>query len=351
VHLWGGVNAEFEKRKWGQANGYASTGSVIAGNRFLGDDLAFQFRGPGEVTLGSNQFVGVAKEIMGEPAYEVKPNSKLATTLVQPARFEVLGKTHPVGARPELRGRQNIVMTEWGPWNHVTPIARFIKSSGTAAVYEVLKVPVADLKTEIIGEHVKCAIEPIAGRTSDSRVTVLSTESGLCSYTLKIKAADRQLDSFTGTLISAKWQATFFKWANDADPRTNSAAYSKLAQGPTAVSDQLDELSFHYGMRGPSDLGISKKITDARLGQHHFGMIARTRLPLTKGNWQFGTLSDDGVRVSVDGKPVIDNWTWHGPTRDTGQLKLESDKTVELTVEHFQIDGYAVLEFSITRAQ
>ena len=78
-------------------------------------------------------------------------------------------------------------------------------------------------------------------------------------------------------------------------------------------------------------------------------MIARTRLSLEKGAWELSTLSDDGVRVSVDGKPVIENWNWHGPTRDTGKLTLASNKTVEIVVEHFQIDGYAVLEFSLSR--
>jgi hypothetical protein len=102
-------------------------------------------------------------------------------------------------------------------------------------------------------------------------------------------------------------------------------------------------------MRGPSELGISDKVTAAKFGRDHFGMIARTRLPLAKGTWELSTLSDDGVRVSVDGKPVIENWAWHGPTRDSGKLELAADKTVDIEVEHFQIDGYAVLEFSIAR--
>ena len=101
-------------------------------------------------------------------------------------------------------------------------------------------------------------------------------------------------------------------------------------------------------MRGPSDLGLTPKITAARLGQDHFGMIARTRLPLPKGTWELSILSDDGVRVSVDGKPLIENWGWHGPTRDTGKLTLDADRTVEIVVEHFQIDGYAVLDFSVS---
>jgi hypothetical protein len=59
-------------------------------------------------------------------------------------------------------------------------------------------------------------------------------------------------------------------------------------------------------------------------------------------------LSDDGIRVSVDGKPVIENWTWHGPTHDSGTLDFAADKTVEIVAEHFQIDGYAVLLFSLS---
>jgi hypothetical protein len=102
-------------------------------------------------------------------------------------------------------------------------------------------------------------------------------------------------------------------------------------------------------MRGPSELGISEKVTAAKFGRDHFGMIARARLPLAKGTWELRTLSDDGVRVSVDDKPVIENWTWHGPTRDSGRLELAADKTVDIVVEHFQIDGYAVLEFSLSR--
>ena len=40
------------------------------------------------------------------------------------------GSTHPVGARPELRGRQNIVMTEWGPWDHESPLIRTVQDTG-----------------------------------------------------------------------------------------------------------------------------------------------------------------------------------------------------------------------------
>jgi parallel beta-helix repeat protein len=349
VHLWGGANPDFDQRSWAKANGYASTGSVIAGNTFEGDSVAFHFRGPGQVVLGPNQLVGVDKEMIADPAYQVTRDDHRTVEPLRVPAHKVFGNHHPVGARPELRGRQNIIMTEWGPWDHATPLARLVKSAGATALFEVLKVPAADVRVETVGDQVRGVLAVVPGKADESQVTVSAVEPGVRPYVLRVRAAAKLLAEMKGTLLAAKWQATFFKWPANIDPRKDLEGYRKLAQGPTAVPAQLDELSLRYGMRGPSELGISDEVTAARFGRDHFGMIARARLPLAKGTWEFGTLSDDGVRVSVDGQPVIENWTWHGPTRDAGKLALAAGKTVEIVVEHFQIDGYAVLEFSLSR--
>ena len=347
VHLWGGENPEFEKKKWAQANGIASTGSVIASNTFNGDAVAFHFRGPGGVTLGPNTLVGVGREMIGAPGYHVTREEQLAVEPLKVPPYEVFGRQHPVGARTDLRGRQNIIMTEWGPWDHATPLVRLAKSTGGTAVYEVLKATAADVRVETVGDQVRSVLAPMPDNSDGSRITVSAAEPGLYPYRLSVQAAGKPLATARGTLLVARWQVTFFLWPTNCDPRQDLEGYRKLAEGPAAVSDELDQLSLKYGMRGPSELGLTPKITAARLGQHHFGMIARTRLPLPKGTWELTTLSDDGVRVSVDGKPLIENWSWHGPTRDTGKLALDADQTVEIVVEHFQIDGYAVLDFSV----
>jgi len=349
VHLWGGANPDFEKRGWAKANGYASTGSVISGNTFESDSLAFQSRGPGQVVLGPNKLVGIDKEIVADATYQVTRDDKRIVEVPTVPAHEAFGNTRPVGARPELRGRENIIMTEWGPWDHVTPLVRMVKSAGGRAVFDVLKVPSADVRVETSGDHVRGVLAGKQAKADESAITVSATEPGVRPYVLKVWSAGKLLAAMKGTLLAAKWQATFFKWPADVDPRKDLAGYRKLAEGPTAVAAELDELSLRYGMRGPSELGISDKVTAARFGRDHFGMIARARLPLSKGTWDLSTLSDDGVRVTVDGKPVIENWTWHGPTRDSGKLELEADKTVDIEVEHFQIDGYAVLEFSLSR--
>jgi parallel beta-helix repeat protein len=347
VHLWGGANPEFEKKPWAQANGYASTGSVIADNTFDDDALGFQFRGPGEVTLGSNALTAVTRTMLADPAYHVRQEEGLAPPQAEAGSFPVPGSRHPVGARAELRGRENIIMTEWGPWDHQTPLVRRLKSTGGSVVYQALKVPADRLEAVTHDAGVSARIEGEPGVPDRANIVVSAAGPGLFPFHLTVKADGKPLAESTDTLIAANWQVTFFKWPTEVDPRQRLGAYRELASAPGAVSVSLNQLSFKYGMRGPSDLGLSDSVTAGRLGRDHFGMIARTQLPLKHGMWQFTTESDDGVRVSVDGKPVIENWTWHGPTRDNGTLNLPADKTVVIEVEHFQIDGYAVLDFSV----
>ncbi|MGA2662100.1 MAG: right-handed parallel beta-helix repeat-containing protein, partial [Verrucomicrobiota bacterium] len=211
VHLWGGANPDFDKRSWAKANGCASTGSVIAANTFEGDSVAFHFRGPGQVALGPNKLVGVDKEMIAEPGYQVTRDDQRTVEPLRVPEHKVFGNHHPVGARPELRGRQNIIMTEWGPWDHATPLARLVKSAGSTALFEVLKVPTADVRVETVGEQVRGVLAVVPGKADESQVTVSAVEPGVRPYVLRVQAAAKPLAEMKGTLLAAKWQATFFK--------------------------------------------------------------------------------------------------------------------------------------------
>ena len=47
------------------------------------------------------------------------------------------------------------------------------------------------------------------------------------------------------------------------------------------------------------------------------------------------------------GRKVTENWTWHGPTPNEGVFEQPADGDVEIAVEHFVIDGYAVLKLDL----
>jgi hypothetical protein len=58
-------------------------------------------------------------------------------------------------------------------------------------------------------------------------------------------------------------------------------------------------------------------------------------------------ISDDGVRVLVDGSPVIEDWSHHAPRESRATLTFDAPKDVDITVEHFELDGFAELRFFV----
>jgi len=169
------------------------------------------------------------------PAYAVTRNDTLVVEPLKIPPYEVFGRKRPVGARPELRGRQNIIMTEWGPWDHTTPLVRLVRSTGGSAVYEVLKVPAADVQVKTVGDQVHATLALVPGKTDECVVTVSAVEPGVRTYLLSVQAAGKPLAEMQGALLASTWQATFFQWPTNTDPRKDLEGYRKLAEGPTAA--------------------------------------------------------------------------------------------------------------------
>jgi hypothetical protein len=152
----------------------------------------------------------------------------------------------------------------------------------------------------------------------------------------------------SGVVHAYAWDVTWFPWT--ADPREDLEAWRAQSEGPDAVTQQVVGLELPYGGGGPAQLAEPHPLARRDLPADRFGTIARASVAFPAGRWRFVTSSDDGVRVTADGEVLIDDWTWHAPTRDEGVLELEEARTVELVVEHFELDGHAVLSLSIEPA-
>ena len=61
----------------------------------------------------------------------------------------------------------------------------------------------------------------------------------------------------------------------------------------------------------------------------------------TTGAYRFITVSDDGVRLRVNGKQVIDNWTDHGPTENDALIDLKAGQTCDIEMDYYQGGGGA----------
>ncbi|NOU19960.1 MAG: hypothetical protein HOO91_20565 [Bacteroidales bacterium] len=64
--------------------------------------------------------------------------------------------------------------------------------------------------------------------------------------------------------------------------------------------------------------------------------------PVTR-KYAFYTASDDGVRLFLDGRKIIDNWKDHGTTIDTAYINLEAGKPYDIKVEYYENAGSEAL--------
>lgn len=62
--------------------------------------------------------------------------------------------------------------------------------------------------------------------------------------------------------------------------------------------------------------------------------------------YTFHTRSDDGVRLFIDGRLIIDNWTDHPPTEDRGTIALASDRWYPITLEYYEKGGVATISLA-----
>ncbi|MDQ5866156.1 MAG: PA14 domain-containing protein, partial [Chloroflexota bacterium] len=60
------------------------------------------------------------------------------------------------------------------------------------------------------------------------------------------------------------------------------------------------------------------------------------------GTYTFYTVSDDGIRLWVNNQQVVNNWTTHAPTENSGVVTLQAGQRYDIKLEYFESGGGAV---------
>ncbi|MCC6650115.1 MAG: glycoside hydrolase family 3 C-terminal domain-containing protein, partial [Candidatus Eisenbacteria bacterium] len=67
------------------------------------------------------------------------------------------------------------------------------------------------------------------------------------------------------------------------------------------------------------------------------------RVPVT-GDYDLATRADDGTRLWIDGRRVIDDWTDHGPVTRPARVHLEAGVAYDLKLEYYENGGGAMAQ-------
>ncbi len=300
------------------------------------DDLAAASLRGGE----DNNVEPLAKELPVDYA-------PLAEYRVQPlpdGQNAMLPPDHP-------RGRKYILVDEWGPYDFKSPKLWCRQGMDNER----------KMKFEILGPHGKyrlirsdgaAYVSPESGDVPGfidvtlapgsaidlNLVLVYSGPEITTPFGQKIPAGQPYRFAYRKFQVPMDWNVKFYQWDKDAsDPRTQADAFYKILNAPAIKEDQVARLD--YAGTGALAPGLPNS---------HYAAVAETQITLPQGDYSLEVTSDDGVRVYVDGKRVIDNWTWHVPTLDKADLRLSGKHRIR--VEYFQIDGYATLKLNLLRA-
>jgi len=100
-------------------------------------------------------------------------------------------------------------------------------------------------------------------------------------------------------------------------------------------SESVDEVDNNWGGGSPNS---------SLIGNDNFSIRYSGNFVISEaGDYTFYTNSDDGVRLSIDGANVINNWTNHAPTTNNGTVNLTIGEHA-IVLEYYENGGGAVIE-------
>lgn len=85
----------------------------------------------------------------------------------------------------------------------------------------------------------------------------------------------------------------------------------------------------------------------AGLPSDHFSARWQGKVqPRYSETYTFQTYADDGVRLWVDGRQIINDWTSHAPKTNQGTIKLKAGRQYDIRLEYYEKDNTAQLMLS-----
>ncbi|MCO5296321.1 MAG: right-handed parallel beta-helix repeat-containing protein [Fimbriimonadaceae bacterium] len=245
-----------------------------------------------------------------------------------------------------LRGRMYILVDEWGPYDFKSPkLWPRGKNADGSLRFQILGPKGKWNATTFRGATLSASSGDVPGwvdvRVAPGKATDLLLDfeyrgaAVVTPFGQRIPAGKAVRFEYRKFFTPIDWTVKWFAYDKATqEPRTMLDAFHKLLEGTPLKTEKTDTINYAWG--GSPGAGVP---------DNYFATLAEGKFEVPAGEYTLNVTSDDGVRVWVDGKVVIDNWTYHGPTLDTAKLKLGGAHRIR--VEHFEIDGYSTLKVEL----
>jgi parallel beta-helix repeat protein len=348
--VWGGysfdsliVNNTFSRNQEAIAIEHGQD-NVIAGNTFTNDEIGIRLwanerQDPNwgyprhrdtrsrDYTITGNTMTGVKTPTQITRTENVALDAPVAPVVpVAPARMaDGTDAMLPPGAR---RGREFIIVDEWGPYDWQSP-----------KLWPAARSDASPLKLRVLGPQGTWTLQSVRGATASARngripgeITLTPPPGRIADFDVTLRDATGRRFSYSRFFVPIDWTVRFFDASQRPYEAPDMAVITKQAALKTETSDRLDYLS-------------SRAIADG-VGNDNVALVAEAAVELPPGAFTLRTISDDGVRVYVDGKLVIDRWDVHESIVDEAPI---AGGRHTLRVEYFERTGWAELRVEIVK--
>lgn len=311
--------------------------SDIDSLRVLADTAGFEWR--------ADNAVG---EAAGTPGCDAVPplDAELASLAPAPE-----GGTSVPTTPLARRDRSAMIVDEWGPYDWRSP--KLWPTDSVRASPLRLQVMGPPGEWRVVEREGIAVLSKEAGRTTDT-VAVTPEPGRAGDWTLELEYRGAATVSPRGERRAAGqpvrfaysrfepavgWDTRFFSWTADPAPdgTVPLPGPEAIAAAPTIGADTLPRLDLQWYRPLIEGLPIE-----------YWGLEATGRVTLGPGEHTLRTISDDGIRVRVDGELVIDNWAPHGSEVDFASIE---PGTHDLRVEYAQAGGWTELRVEIVRGR
>ena len=341
-------NWEYPKRRDTRSRDY-----VIAGNTFVGTPTALKVSETQNVRVLTNAFEKVATVAVlagdtrnfgvgDEVGVPVRPRPTLDVTLPKPLAGGMDAKIPDA----DRRGRDAIIVDEWGPYDWKSPkLWPEGRSDATPLKLRVLG-PAGEWKSAAVrGATIQptegrvpgvLTVTPSTGTAVDFDVQLTYRGAAVTGPRGEVAAAGAPYPfGYTRYVVPADWHVRYFTFDETSRPDKNPDGFAKVLAGPPLKAERRDRLDYMSG--GAIAEGVPRD---------RVAVVADAVIDLPAGTYTVRTISDDGVRVWMEDERIIDRWTPHESAIDTVPV---TGGRRRFKVEYYEIGGFAELRFEILR--
>ncbi len=251
----------------------------------------------------------------------------------------------------QLQGRQYIFVDEWGPFDFKRPQAMLgdvnpaLAGDGT---YYVLKLYGPPGQWKITAKQGVASVDQESGAVP----AFLTLKSSPGAEDIRVQfeyTGPQDITDVFGRTVSAgqpyvfefqrfekklNWAVQFFNYDSSVTPG-DSVAWNALFNGSApAAQKTAADLAFDW-WDSPAP-GVQAD---------HFATVSTTAFDIAPGRYHLELTSDDGARLYLDGKRLIDHWDVHEPAVDEVNVSLGGHHIIR--IEHFDAGGFATLDFRL----